>query len=501
MATAAFGALFNVDSSDKVASPPPTLQRPPNGVELDQLSFGTRYNGPSPPLTSGRNSPTERTEAESRPPSPSPILANTVPTLTKPPRNKYRFLSACLLSFGLGLNDSAPGALLPYLEAAYDVNYSVISLIFVTNALGFVSAAPFTDTIQAKLGRAKHLVLSQILMVAAYTMLVCPSPFAVVVVSFYLSGLGMAWALALNNTFCTGLANATTLMGIFHGAYGIGGTVGPLIATAMVSTGRHWSMFYWLPLALAITNGALAYWSCWDYERDMTQPLLPSLSVDSQQRSARAPATPSPRKPRSGSLSRSRSLLRTLKNRTTVLGALFIFAYQGAEVSISGWILSFLLATRPHPPEQAPSLGYVTSGFWAGITLGRFLLSHPAQRVGEKLSVYALVAGAAAFQLLVWFVPNIVGEAVSVAIVGLLLGPIYPCAITVVSRLLGKAELVSALSIVSAMGSSGGAVAPLITGVVSQRVGTFVLNPIVVGLFGSMLACWVGLGTVSKRVD
>jgi hypothetical protein len=33
-----------------------------------------------------------------------------------PYMNRFRVLSACLLNFGNGLNDSAPGALIPYME-------------------------------------------------------------------------------------------------------------------------------------------------------------------------------------------------------------------------------------------------------------------------------------------------------------------------------------------------------------------------------------------------
>jgi fucose permease len=56
-------------------------------------------------------------------------------------------------------------------------------------------------------------------------------------------------------------------------------------------------------------------------------------------------------------------------------------------------------------------VGYVTSGFWAGLTIGRFVLTHFTARVGEKRFVFALTIGCLAFQLLVWFVPNIIGEA------------------------------------------------------------------------------------------
>lgn len=55
-------------------------------------------------------------------------------------------------------------------------------------------------------------------------------------------------------------------------------------------------------------------------------------------------------------------LRRALSNRVTIIGALFIFAYQGAEVSISGWVISFLLDYRGSRPDK---VGYVTAYFWA----------------------------------------------------------------------------------------------------------------------------------------
>lgn len=139
-------------------------------------------------------------------------------------------------------------------------------------------------------------------------------------------------------------------------------------------------------------------------------------------------------------MTRAQLLKRAIKNRTTLFGALFIFAYQGAEVSISRWVISFLIKYRNGDPGQ---VGYVTAGFWAGITLGRFLLVQPATKIGERTSVYPLVIGAAAFQLLVWLVPNVIGNAVAVSLVGLLLGPIYPCATIIFSRLLPRSVQMS----------------------------------------------------------
>ena len=490
MAASSFGAFITLDSKSQPPRRPEPVQKAPAAHELDELKFGARYNGP-PSREAASRTPVTSDEADVESiarPSPSQST-HAVQSLSNPPMNKYRFSSVCLMSLSLGLNDSAVGALIPYVEAHYAINYGTVSLVFVTNAIGFVLAAPLTNLILAKMGRSNLLALSQALMLAAYIILVCTPPFAVVVLSFFFSGLGMAFSLALNNTFTAGLVNGTTLLGLFHGCYGLGGILGPLIATALVTTGRSWSTYYLIPLALACVNCVAAFWTFRNYEAELTQPLL-------SEQGGEAPSQSPPTQHQS-----MRSLLETFASRITLLGALFIFAYQGAEVSISGWVLSFLLTSRAHPESQTPSLGYVSSGFWAGITLGRFLLSNPAQRIGEKLSVFVLIAGSAAFQLLVWLVPNIIGNAVAVAIVGLLLGPIYPCATIIFSRLLSRGQLVSALAAISAFGSSGGAVAPLVTGLIGQQEGPWVLNPIVIGLFGGMVICWASLPKAPKRTE
>ena len=253
----------------------------------------------------------------------------------------------------------------------YNIGYAVVSLIFVTNAIGFISAAFFVDAIRAKFGRGRTLMIAQSLMLCGYIPIICTPPFPVIIVSFFFLGVGMAIYLAMGNTFAANLVDGTKMLGAMHGSYGIGGTIGPLIATAMVTKGDFiFSRFYILCLGVALFNLFFAGWSFWHYEAEAGVTLLtPSQHAASNTQNA----GPAPRE-ESHIKDQFASMVKAFKSKTVILGALFIFAYQGAEVSISGWVISFLIATRHGNPS---AVGYVTSGFWAGITLGRFLLSHP----------------------------------------------------------------------------------------------------------------------------
>ncbi|CAL5871075.1 uncharacterized protein PFLUO_LOCUS5321 [Penicillium psychrofluorescens] len=492
---ASFGSLFEIESSAQLASPPAAVRKDKQGAAPVPSDYELNEFQPN---TSAR----VIQEQSSSTPTPS-VLESRLPTpiqdedtttafaaarTAPPPKTKWRLLSCCLVQFGNGMNDSAPGALIPYIERHYSIGYAVVSLIFVTNALGFILAAPLTHTIESKLGRSRSYALALSFSVTAYVIIICQPPFPAVVVSFLFLGFGQAFNLALSNVFCANLSNFTTALGCMHGSYGIGGTVAPLFATAMVSSGIRWSFFYGIALAMATFNLLFSAWSFYNYEEDT--PVEPQMALQ--------PTASRPEDATGAPLTRLQVVLTSIKNRTTLLGALFIFAYQGAEVSVSGWVVSFLISYRHGDPKH---VGYVSAGFWAGITAGRFVLTHPAHKVGEKIAVVIMVAGAVAFQLMTWLIPNVIGDAVSVAILGLLLGPVYPCATTVFTKLLPRSMHMSSLSFISALGSSGGAVSPFLTGLLAQNVGTMVLHPICIGLYGVMATSWLLLPKISKRSE
>lgn len=101
----------------------------------------------------------------------------------------------------------------------------MVSLIFVTNAIGFILAAFLVDALRANFGRARTLMIAQSLMLTGYVMIVCAPPFPLVVLSFFFLGLGMAINLAMGNVFAANLHNGTKMLGSMHGSYGVGGTM------------------------------------------------------------------------------------------------------------------------------------------------------------------------------------------------------------------------------------------------------------------------------------
>lgn len=214
--------LPRVLSKDSVALPDL-----PTAFELGNLNGNAAYHHTSDTATpTGLQTPSSETSDDGRPVSPEygrPVEA--LQSMKRPAINRYRLLASCAMNLCGGLNDSAPGALIPYLEKEYQIGYAIVSLIFVANAAGFLSAAPTTHFLESKFGRARAYAVAEGSLLLAYVMLVSRPPFPVIVLAFYFIGFGFAVSLALNNTYTANLAESTTALGLLHGSYGIGGTV------------------------------------------------------------------------------------------------------------------------------------------------------------------------------------------------------------------------------------------------------------------------------------
>lgn len=115
----------------------------------------------------------------------------------------------------------------------------------------------------------------------------------------------------------------------------------------MVSQGILWSRFYFILFGLQFCCIGFAAWAFHGYEEDSSATLLTALEMTASRQNE--------------SQSRMKELKLALQNKVTVIGALFIFMYQGAEVALSGWIISYLINYRDGDPAK---VGYVTAGFW-----------------------------------------------------------------------------------------------------------------------------------------
>jgi MFS transporter, FHS family, L-fucose permease len=153
------------------------------------------------------------------------------------------------------------------------------------------------------------------------------------------------------------------------------------------------------------------------------------------------------------------SIGRALRSRWALLGALAIFLYVGAEVSIGSYLTNFL--NQPDvfdvPLEKA---GRLVSFYWGGAMVGRFIGSALLRRVSAGRLLGVAAACAAILCLIVRLAP---GEMAGVAAlsVGLMNSIMFPVIFTLTLERSSASE--SATSGLLCMAITGGAVLPSIT--------------------------------------
>lgn len=397
---------------------------------------------------------------------------SVLPVLDKwnePKVNRLRYLATIAEMVVMGLHDAATGALIPYIETYYDINYTLVSLLFLTPFLSYLAAALSSNLVHHHYGQRGVAIIAPLCRLVGYVIIALHPPYPVLPVAMLLPGFGTGLEDSAWNAWVGNLQNANELLGILHGAYGAGATISPLIATAMVTKGDpplEWYFYYYIMMGVSALGGCLTVTAFWSV----------NAAAHRDKRT-------------SGAEEGSRTTTRTvLREPITWLVAFFLLGYVGAEVSLGGWIVTFMLRVRH---AEAFSAGLTVTFFWLGLTCGRVLLGFITGRIGEKLAITAYLSMSIALQILYWLVPSFVASAIFVAFLGFFLGPLFPAAIVAATKLLPTDYHVSAIGFAAALGGGGAAVFPFVVGIVAQKAGVSVLQPIIVAILAFILVLWL----------
>ncbi|KAG8880893.1 hypothetical protein FRB97_000337, partial [Tulasnella sp. 331] len=344
-----------------------------------------------------------------------------------------------------------------------------------------VAAGYLTD----RIGYGKLVALGAVIQLGTYSGLAAAPTFPAFCVIYMLNGAAATLQISAANIFVTGLPNLETRptnLGIMHAVFGSGALIAPLVATQFAQM-RHWSFHYLTSLGLAIINNiVLTVVFKWKRQE------VPEMAIRRVTHTKMAPA--------SDYYNGGAKLLRLLRLSTVHYMAIFTLIYVGIEFTIGGWIFTYLLNYRGGQPSD----GYVTSGFFGGLTLGRVALLPLNRLIGPEHAIVVYIIVCVAFEFTVWFVPNLIENAVAVSIIGFFLGPNYPVMLNVAGRKLPQELLAGSIGWISAIGNIGTAVFPFATGALASKYTVAVLHPLLVAMFSALLMMWL-LAMASKVPD
>ncbi|ESK90172.1 hypothetical protein Moror_7761 [Moniliophthora roreri MCA 2997] len=404
-----------------------------------------------------------KTTSQSHKEPPEPPAVNQ----TKAQRRIAHIQYATLLwtLFLAGWNDGTTGPLLPRIQSVYRVSDTVVSLIFIFACLGFLTGAFVNVWLSDRWGFGKVIAFGSVLQVIAYTLQSPALPFPVFVMAYTINGAGLAIQDAQANGFVAALKDETK-MGILHAVYGLGALCSPLVSTQFAQL-THWSFNFLCSLGIAVVNTILLVVIFRGRNQD---DLLAETGVP----------------PGEKGNSEHSTFRQILTQRNVHLMAFFILVYVGVEVTIGGWIVTFVIRER----QGGPSSGYISSGFFGGLTFGRVALLWLNALIGEHRVMFLYAILAIGLELVVWLVPSLIGGAVSISLVGVLLGPMYPITMNHAGRVLPRWLLTGSIGWIAGFGQAGSAVIPFMTGALAGRFGIWSLQPLLVSMMAVMTILW-----------
>jgi fucose permease len=340
----------------------------------------------------------------------------------------------------------------------------VIGLLFLVSSLGYFLSSLICGLLTERLGLRWLLGLGTGVWLLGTLGFVLQPPFALLLIARLCAGIGIGIVETGFNIYISALPRRMVLLNYLHAFFGVGALVGPLLATGILALLWGWNMIYAVLAALSLL---------------LLGGILLLLGKPASEKGTRVEQAHT----------QGNVLGATLALPIVWLAALFLLIYVGVETCAGSWAYSFLLEDRA---QSTLTAGWIVSGYWLGLTLGRFLIQRQAERMGMGVAalMYACMGGVVIGLLLIWLVPLGVVAALGFCFLGFSLAPIYPLTVAIVPKLVPQRLGPSAISLLVSVSIIGIALFPWIAGILAQVQGIWTLLPYTLALTVVMLAFW-----------
>jgi MFS transporter, FHS family, L-fucose permease len=374
------------------------------------------------------------------------------------------------LFFMWGLLTSLNDILVPHLKSIFDLNYAEVMLIqFCFFSAYFVFALPSGKLIE-KIGY-KYAMVAGLFTMALGAFLFIPAAsvpaFALFLSALIVLAAGMTILQVSANPYVAALGpekTASSRLNLAQAFNSLGTTIAPVLGGLLILSSApkttdeiramsdatraafrlHEASSVKIPyLGLALCLLVLGV-IIWKFK-------LPAFSGEGDKSAADASA------PKTS----------VWRHRRLILGAIGIFVYVGAEVSIGSFLVNYLSGPEIGAMTVKTAAGYV-SLYWGGAMVGRFIGSALLQKIrtGTLLGCAALVAFLLVLTTMASFGSLAVWSIVSIGLFNSVMFPsIFTLGIEGLGSLTGKGSGVLVAAIV------GGALIPELQGIVADRIG------------------------------
>ncbi len=381
------------------------------------------------------------------------------------PRSTLVALLAFLAFISLGLPDGLLGVSWPSISDGLGVPLGALGILVACQTAGYLTSSSLSGRILRVLPIGSVLALSTL---AA----------ALALLGFAITA---SWPLLLAFGFVAGLAGGAIDAGLnaygarhfsarilnwLHAFFGLGTTLGPLIVTAVLTSGNVWRWSYVIVgsaqvlLALTFFATRRRWANVASGERATTQQPVAARSRD------------------------------TLRQPIVWLAMLTFFVYAGAEFVVAQW--SFTLLTL-HRGETVATGGLLVSLYWGSLMVGRVLFGIIADRVPLVPTLSGCLVTSVVGAALFWLEPTRSLSFIGLMLIGAAFAPIFASLVILTPRWVGQAHADNAIGFQIAAAGLGGAALTAAVGVVATTAGLQTIGGSVVVLTLALLTLYQAL--------
>ncbi|MEV4771400.1 MFS transporter [Micromonospora humida] len=403
-----------------------------------------------------------------------------------PPRTSLLLL-AYLAFVSLGLPDGLLGVGWPSISTEFGVPTGAVGLVLTAGTIGYLTSSVLAGFTLARLGVGRLLAGSTLLASLALTGYANAPGLTVLIGCALVLGLGSGAIDSGLNAYAAG-AFGPRHMNWMHAFFGLGVAIGPLVMTAMLSTGAGWRWGYAVTAAaqLALATAFALTVGAWR-DRTAGSPPSPAAPVDRTvgarpDDSVVAPAGhPGPvdgpavagRGGSAGGPAGVR-IADTLRLPAVWFGALAFAVYVAIEVSAG--LYAFLLLTEGRG-VSAEAAGVAVSGYWGSLFVGRVVQGLVAERLGTARVLRGSLLGMAVGAVLIALpAPGWVTVA-GLVVLGFAAAPVFPLLTLSTAERVGRQHADRVIGVQIGAAGIGAALIPAGLGVLLGDISVRLLGP------------------------
>jgi fucose permease len=352
----------------------------------------------------------------------------------------------------LGLPGAILGVAWPSIRETFELSLDAVGILLAATTIGYLVSSFFSGRVIARLGTGPTLALSSL--IAGIGMLgyaFAPSWWFMIVIGLG-GGLGTGTIDAGLNLYFARVYGPR-LMNWLHAAFGLGAAIGPLLITALLNNQQSWRAGY---LIVGVMQLIMAASFALTMRRWQNFGAAAEILEASQRDDI--------------------PLAETLKQPLVWLSVLLFAFAAGAELAVGQWAYTFFTLARGVDTNTA---GQWVSIYWAAFTAGRIVFGIIANRLPINRSISVVMFITILGALLMWVNLGDAASLIGLAVVGFMIGPIFPLLISTTPDRLGH-HANNAVGIQVSAASVGIAALPAFAGVLAERTSIESIAPFLV---------------------